>query len=320
MKILAFSCREDEEDLFYRFGEKYGAEMILRREAPRMDRAELARGIPCVSIVTTPFDGKMMEAFYAVGVRMVSTRTVGYDHMDVARAKELGMAVGNVAYPPEGVADYAVMLILMSIRRAGLILARGAVQDYSLRGVRGRELHNLTVGVIGTGRIGRRVIQNLRGFGCRILAYDLHPGELEGNARYVPMDTLLDESDVITLHTPATADNTHLIDREAIAKMKPGVLIVNTARGSLIKTEALAEGLERGRIGGAALDVVEHESGIYYRDLKGVPLDNREMALLRSFPNVILTPHTAFYTDQAVSDMVEKSIESCVAFMREQRL
>ena len=315
MKILAYSYRPDETEFFESFGKKHNAEIAMCPDAPSLENARLADGCLCISIITTPIDAALMQAFYDVGVRYISTRTIGYEHIDTQRAGELGIAVGNVTYSPRTVADYAVMLMLMVLRKMKTIMSRSAVQDYALKAVRGREIHALTVGVIGTGRIGRTVIGNLSGFGCRVLAYDIRPDSTVKNAEYVPFETLIKESDIITLHAPAADGNAHLIGAETIAKMKDGVCVINTARGSLIDTKALIDAIESGKIGGAALDVIEEETALYYNDLKGEVITNRDLAILRSFPNVIVTPHTAFYTDQAVSDMVENSIISCVRFM-----
>ena len=315
MKLMAYNYRPDELDLFRGFAEKYGVELGLCADAPAAENAEKAKGCGCISIVTTPVGRDLMERLLDAGVRFISTRSIGYDHIDLKAAKALGMHVGNVSYAPDGVADYTVMLILTATRRLKAISLRAAAQDFSLQGVQGRELHNLTVGVIGTGRIGRTVIRRLSAFGGRLLAYDLFRNDETAKlAEYVPLERLFAESDVITMHMPATKENHHLISRGSLAKMKDGVLLVNTARGSLIDTDALIGAVESGKVGGAALDVVENETGLYYNNLKDEILSNRELAVLKSFPNVIVTPHTAFYTDQAVSDMVEHSIESCALF------
>ena len=226
---------------------------------------------------------------------------------------------GTVDYPPNGVANFAIMLMLMSLRKAGHILKRGEAQDYSLQGKIGRDISTCTVGVIGTGRIGRTVLQHLSGFGCRLLAYDLYPNdEVKKIAEYVPLETLLAESDVITLHTNATEENHHLIDTKAIESMKPGVTIINTARGKLIDSDALIAGLESGKIGAAGLDVLENENGLYYYNRMGDVIPNPELAALRSMPNVILTDHTAFYTHEDVESMVRGVLESAVAFEKGQ--
>ena len=213
----------------------------------------------------------------------------------------------------EGVANYTIMLMLMATRKMNQIMLRAAAQDYSLPGKMGRDLSGCTVGVIGAGKIGRTVLRHLAGFGCRRLAYDLYPSE-EPGVEFVPLDTLLAESDVISLHLNATPENYHLIDAAAIAKMKRGALLINTARGTLIDPEALVAGLESGQIGGAGLDVVEEETDICYYNRCGEPNANRELALLRSFPNVIVSPHTAFYTDVNVASMVESAFEATAHF------
>lgn len=317
MKIMIYNCRTDEAELLDGFQKKYGVELLHSTRSPAAETVRLAEGCECISMITTPMKEELLRLYRAAGVRFISTRSIGYDHIDLAAAQRLGMRVGNVSYSPGSVADYTVMLMLAAVRRLKAILGRSAIQDFTLPGIRGREMHNLTVGVVGTGRIGRTVLQDLSGFGCRLLAYDLYPNDaVRGIAEYVPFDELLRQSDIVTLHMPATDENYHRIDRDAIAKMKDGAILINTARGSLIDTGALLDALESGRLGGAALDVIENETGLYYNDLKRDVLSNRDLAALRACPNVFWTPHMAFYTDQAVSDMVENSVRSCCLFSK----
>lgn len=315
MRILAYSHRRDETQYFEEFSKKYNVEVVLCNEEPSLETAPLAKGFDCISIITTNINSELVGKFHELGVKFISTRTIGYDHIDLKKAKELGVRVGNVTYSPNSVADYTIMLILMAVRKVKLIMERSNVQDFSLRGIQGKELPNLTIGVVGTGKIGRTVIKHLSGFGCKILAHDIYENdEVKSNAKYVDLDNLFKDSDIITLHMPATDDNYHIINKKAIKLMKDGVFIINTARGSLINTNDLIHGIESKKIGGAALDVIEQESNIYYSDLKGETLKNRNLAILKSFHNVIITPHAAFYTDQAVSDMIENSIKSCILF------
>ncbi|MGM9935419.1 D-isomer specific 2-hydroxyacid dehydrogenase family protein [uncultured Clostridium sp.] len=315
MKILAYSHRKDETEYFKKFSSKYNVEIILSDSAPDMDTAELSRGIDYISIITTPVNEELLKKFKDCGVKFISTRTIGYDHIDLDSAEKLGIHVGNATYSPNSVADYAIMMMLMAVRKMKLIMDRSSSQDFSLGMVQGRELPNLTVGVIGTGRIGETVIKHLSGFGCRIIAHDIYEKEsVKKYAEYRDLDYVLQNSHIITLHMPATEDNYHLINKKTISEMKDNVFIINTGRGSLINTDDFIEGIESGKIAGAALDVIENETGLYYNDLKGQVLNNRQLAVLKSFPNVIVTPHTAFYTDQAVSDMVENSIKSIILF------
>ncbi len=315
MKILAYSHRKDETEYFKKFSSKYNVEIILSDSAPDMDTAELSRGIDYISIITTPVNEELLRKFKDCGVKFISTRTIGYDHIDLKSAEKLGIHVGNATYSPNSVADYTIMMMLMAVRKMKLIMDRSSSQDFSLGMVQGKELPNLTVGVIGTGRIGETVIKHLSGFGCRIIAHDIYEKEsIKKYAEYRDLEYVLQNSDIITLHMPATEDNYHLINKKTISEMKDDVFIINTGRGSLINTDDFIEGIENGKIAGAALDVIENETGLYYNDLKGHVLNNRQLAVLKSFPNVIVTPHTAFYTDQAVSDMVENSIRSIMLF------
>lgn len=317
MKVAVYNLRPfDEKEWFEAYSRELGIELVTCPDAPSLSNAGLAEGCTCVDIITSPIDRELMAAFAGLGVKYLVTRTIGYDHIDLAAAKEFGIHVGNAPYGPNGVADYAVMLILMSIRRMKRIMQRTNMQDYTLAGIQGRELKDLTVGVIGTGRIGRTVVQNLSGFGCRILAYDLYEKEeVKKHASYVPLEQIWAQADVITLHTPLTEENFHLINADTLSKMKDGVVIVNTARGGLIDSEALISAIESGKVGAAGLDVVEKEFGLYYYDHKNDILDNRELAILRSFPNVTVSHHMAFYTDNEVKTVIRDSLTGCKLFM-----
>ncbi len=315
MKILAYSHRKDETEYFKAFSKKYNVEVVLTDSAPNMETAHLAKDIEYISIITTPINKELLDEFKKLGVKFISTRTIGYDHIDLNYAKKIGIHIGNATYSPNSVADYTIMMILMSLRKMKLIMNRSSNQDFSLNMVQGREIENLTIGVLGTGRIGETVIKHLSGFGCRIIAHDIYEKEsIKKYAEYKDLDYVLKNSDILTLHMPATDDNYHLINKENIEKMKDNVYIINTGRGSLINTDDFINAIENKKIAGAALDVIENETGLYYNDLKGHVLNNRQLAILSSFPNVIVTPHTAFYTDQAVSDMVENSIKSILLF------
>ena len=317
MQVTVYNCRAfDEKELFIEYAKEIGVELVLCGDAPDLDNVSLCRGSRCVDVITTKIDEPLIRAFHENGIEYISTRTIGYDHIDIEAAKAYGIKVGNAPYGPSGVADYTVMLILMSIRKMSAILGRTRLQDYTLAGLNGRELKDLTVGVIGTGRIGATVIRDLSGFGCRILAHDLYEKEeVRQYADYVSLEQIWKEADVITLHTPLTQDNYHLIDKDSIAQMKDGVVIVNTARGALIDSDALIEAVEDGKIGAAGLDVVENEFGLYYYDHKSDILKNRELAMLRSFPNVTVSHHMAFYTRNYVETVVKDSLMSCKCYM-----
>lgn len=312
MKIFAYALREfDEKEFFDKFSKEFNCEYGYTTEYPSPENVELARGYDAISATPCDLSTDMLNRFYDVGVRYIATRSIGFDHIDLVRAKELGIGVSHVSYAPETVADYAIMLMLMCCRNICHILERSKVQDYTLKGKMGKDLCDCTIGVIGTGQIGKTVIKHLSSFGCRILAYDLFPNqECAEIAEYVFLEELYAQSDIITLHTPANAESYHMLNKEAFSKMKDDVIIINTARGALIDTDALIEALESGKVGHAALDVLEQEDGLYYSNRMGDVINNRTMAVLRSFPNVILSPHTAFYTRKVVQDMAYKAIKS----------
>jgi lactate dehydrogenase-like 2-hydroxyacid dehydrogenase len=314
MKIAAYNYRDfDEAPYFEKFGRQYGAEIVPIRETPTPENAALAEGCEGVSVITTPITEDIIQIWKAAGVKHISTRTIGYDHVDVEAAEKYGMAVSNVTYSTGSVADYTVMLILMALRKMKSIIKRAEGMDYSLVGSIGKEIGDLTIGIVGTGKIGTHVMRNLSGFGCRLIAYDLCENEeAKKYGDYCSLEELFKTSDVITFHTPATESSFHMVNKESIETMKDGVILINTARGSIIDTPAFIDAVERGKIGAAALDVIEKELGIFYGDYKYQVIGHREMSILKDLPNVLMLPHMAFYTENAISDMVEHSIAHIV--------
>jgi D-specific alpha-keto acid dehydrogenase len=312
MGITVYGCGQDEAVLFREMALPFGVVPTITEAEVSEANIELASGNRCISVGhKTQITNNLLLALGQAGVTYISTRSIGYDHINVEYAESVGIAVENVAYSPDSVADYTIMLMLMAVRHAKSIIRRADVHDYRLHDVLGKELRDLTVGVVGTGRIGAAVIDRLWGFGCQKLAYDIRP---RSSADYVPLDELLQQSDIVTLHTPLNADTYHLLNRRRIEQMKHGAFIINTGRGSLLDTEALVSALEGGRLGGAALDVLEGEKGIFYADCSNKPFESEPLSRLQKLPNVIISPHTAYYTDHALGDAVENSIINCRKF------
>ncbi|MEV7192230.1 D-isomer specific 2-hydroxyacid dehydrogenase family protein [Streptomyces sp. NPDC093510] len=315
-RITMYGCGPDEAVLFRELAPGLGVQPVITDAPVSEANTELAVGSRCISVGhKTPITRATLRALGRADVGYISTRSIGYNHIDVEYADSIGISVGNVSYSPDSVADYTLMLMLMAVRDAKAIIRRTDMHDYRLSDARGRELRDLTVGVIGTGRIGAAVMDRLRGFGCRILAHDNRPVERSGAAvELIPLDELLRRSDLVTLHVPLTAQTHHLLNRQRLAQLKNGALIVNTARGALIDTEALVQQLESGRLGGAALDVIEGEEGIFYADRRDKPMENKGLLRLQELPNALISPHTAYYTDHALRDTVENSLTNCLTF------
>jgi D-specific alpha-keto acid dehydrogenase len=312
MGITIYGCGQDEAVVFREMAPRFGIVPTITEAAASEANVELASGNRCISIGhKTQITNPTLRALGQAGVTYISTRSIGYNHIDVKYAESIGISVENVAYSPDSVADYTLMLMLMAVRNAKSLVRRTDIHDYRLNDVRGKELRDLTIGVVGTGRIGAAVIDRLRGFGCRILAYDICPTT---SADYVPLDELLQQSDIVTLHTPLNAETHHLLSRQRIERMRHGAYIINTGRGPLLDTEALMSELEGGRLGGAALDVLEGEEGIFYADCRNKPIESKLLLRLQELPNVLISPHTAYYTDHALSDTVENSITNCLKF------
>jgi D-specific alpha-keto acid dehydrogenase len=315
--LTVFGCEQDEAVLFQEMAPRLGVVPTITAEAVSEGNVGLTLGNRCISIGhKARVTNSALLALSEAGVAYVSTRSIGCNHIDVDYAGSVGISVETVAYSPDSVADYTLMLMLMAVRHAKSVIRRVDVHDYRLSDERGRELRDLTIGVIGTGRIGAAVIDRLRGFGCRLLACDTQP---KASADYVTLAELLERSDIVTLHTPLTADTHHLLDRARIRQMKHGAFVINTGRGALLDTEALVPALESGRLGGAALDVLEGEEGIFYADCSDGPIESQLLLRLHKLPNVLISPHTAYYTDHALRDMVEHTIANCLKFTMESR-
>lgn len=310
--VTVYGCDPDEAGSVRELAPRLGIEATTTHSPVSDATVALATGTRCISVGhKTRIRQSTLRALSRVGVEYISTRSIGYDHIDVRYAAGVGITVENVAYSPDSVADYTLMLILMALRDAPSMLRRVDAHDYRLSAVRGRELRDLTVGVVGTGRIGAAVIARLRAFGCHVLAHDIRP---KAAADHVPLERLLHRSDIVTLHTPLNAATHHLLDRRRIDQLKPGAYVVNTARGALIDTDALIDALRDGRLGGAALDVLEGEEGLFYADPGHAAVEGTPLGRLRALPNVIISPHTAYYTDRALRDTVENSLLNCLRF------
>lgn len=270
--------------------------------------APLADGhdVACL-FVNDHADAAALDALHRSGVRAIVLRCAGFNNVDLAAAERLDVPVLRVpAYSPHSVAEHAVALTLAIMRRVHRAYTRTRDGNFALDGLLGRELHGCTVGVVGTGEIGRVVARIFRGFGCSVLASDPFPdAELaaEPGIDYVPIDELLASSDVITLHCPLTPETYHLVDADAIERMRPGAILINTSRGAVVDAPALIDGIKAERLGGVALDVYEEEGDVFFEDVSSRVLHDDVLARLTSFPNVLITSHQAFFTREAITQI-----------------
>jgi D-specific alpha-keto acid dehydrogenase len=315
--VTFYGCDQHEAALFREVADRHDVTATITSAAASAATARLNAGNRCISIGhKSQISHPTLFALHRAGVRYISTRSAGYNHIDLDAAEHLGISVENVAYSPASVADYTLMLMLMVVRNAKSTVLRSQAHDYRLDEVLGRELRDMTIGVVGTGHIGTEVIERLRSFGSRVLAHDRRP---EPSLGCVSLDVLLAQSDVVTLHIPLTGETHHLLHRQRIGQMKPGAFVINTGRGSLLDTEALLFALESGRLGGAALDVLESEEGTFYFDHSQNVALNPLLVRLQQLPNVVITPHTAYYTDHALRDIIETTLDNCLLFLRDAR-
>jgi len=319
MRIAFFDTHRFEREHFERGNRAHGHELVWFDARLTRTTAALARGSPSVCcFVNDRLDDAALDALVEGGTRLVALRSAGYNHVDLLAAERLGLVVVRVPeYSPHAVAEHAVALVLALDRKIHRAHARVREGNFSLEGLVGFDLFGKAVGLVGTGRIGRAAAQIFAGFGCRVLAHDVAPdAELSRDARvrYLPLDALYAEADIVSLHVPLTPATRHMIDAAALARMKRGVMLVNTSRGALIDTRALIDGLKSGHVGYAGLDVYEEEEGVFFRDLSDMVLQDDVLARLMTFPNVVITAHQAFLTREALTNIAAVTLENVSAF------
>ena len=317
MKIAAYEVRPDEKPVIEALCAEYGIDLVSTPANLDPTTASMAEG--CDGVTTlgqSNYCNSVLDELKGYGVKVLASRCVGYNHMNCDYARELEFRLCNGAYAPNGVAEYTVMSILMCIRKFKKALYNTNDNDFTLKGKMGRELRTMTVGVMGTDKIGLTVIKCLSGFGCKILAYDVFQNdEVKKYAEYVDIDTIYKECDVITIHTPLLPSTEKMINREAIAKMKKGVCLINNARGELVDIDAIIEGVETEKIGALFMDAFPGETGIIHVPhnddiIKTEGMPYFKLKYLRSFVNVYHTPHMAFFTEEAAESMARCGVDS----------
>jgi D-lactate dehydrogenase len=314
MKVSIFSTKSYDRQFFTAANINHQHELTFLE--PRLDRqtACLATNATAVCVfVNDEIDKDTLEFLAHHGVNLIALRCAGYNNIDVPAAKSLGIKIVRVpAYSPYAVAEHTVGLILTLNRKLHRAYNRVREGNFSLEGLLGFDLHGRTVGIIGTGRIGQVVAQIMTGFGCKVLAYDLHPNpdcEKIG-VEYVDLLQLFARSDIVTLHCPLTPETYHLVNADAIAKMKPHAMLINTGRGALIDTKEIVVALKSGQVGSLGLDVYEQESELFFEDLSDQIIQDDTFARLMTFPNVIITGHQAFFTEDAMRSIAEVTLSN----------
>lgn len=315
-----FSARKDERKFLSESMAKFGHEVSFEEAHLGVRTAALAEGYDAISVfVNDSVDAEVIASLKQSGVKAIALRCAGYNNVDLDAAKQSDIPVVRVpAYSPYAVAEHAVALLMSLNRHIHKAYNRVREGNFSLDGLVGRDIYGKTVGVIGTGTIGRVFCQIMRGFGARVLAYDLYPSPeaLDLGIEYVSLDRLYAESDIVSLHCPLTPDTHHLIGAETLERMKPGVIIINTSRGGLVDTQAVIGGLKSRVIGGLALDVYEEEADLFFEDLSGEVIADDELMRLTTFPNVIITGHQAFLTQEALGNIAETTASNLAELER----
>lgn len=320
MRIAIYSSKSYEKPFLDAANANAAHELACLDAKLSAATADLARGAPAVSIfVGDDASAPVLRALHAGGTRLLLLRSAGFNHVDVAEAERLGLAIARVpAYSPFAVAEHAVGLMLTLNRKFHRAYARVREQNFALDGLMGFDMHGKTAGVIGTGKIGEAVCAILRGFGCRVLAFDpvKNPACEALGVQYVPLADLYASSDILTLHCPLTPATKHLINAAALAAMKPGVMLINTSRGAVVDTRALIAALKRRHVGSVGLDVYEEEGDLFFRDLSAEVLHDDVFVRLLTFPNVLITAHQGFFTREACVAIAQTTIDSATAFQR----
>jgi len=319
MRIAFFDTKPYDKPSFDRFGEASGVSFKYFETKLNEDTAELAHGFDGVCVfVNDTVNAVVIDKLCAMGVKLVALRCAGFNNVDLKYASGKLRVVRVPAYSPYAVAEHTMAMLLTSIRRIHKAYIRTKDFNFSLSGMTGFDLHGKTVGIIGTGRIGRVFIDICRGFGMKVLAYDKYPAEgLAGGdtVRYVTLDELFACSDIISLHCPLTEETYHIINGEAIEKCKKGVVILNTSRGALVDAEALLAAIKSRKVGAACLDVYEEESELFFEDFSGHIVEDDTLARLISMPNVLVTSHQAFLTEEALLNIAETTVNNIVEIL-----
>lgn len=325
MKVAVFSAKGYDREYLSLANRAYehGAHELSFFEA-HLDATTvaLAYGFDVVCVfVNDTLNREVLFALQAQGVRLVALRCAGFNNVDLAAAQEAGLLVARVpAYSPHAVAEHAVALILTLNRKIHRAYSRVRDGNFALNGLVGFDMFGKTAGVVGTGKIGRAFCEIMLGFGCNVLAFDQYPDETlrERGVRYVSFDELLARADIISLHCPLTAQTKHLINRQTLADIKPGAMLVNTGRGALIDTKALIEALKSKHLGGVCMDVYEEEEHLFFEDHSGEVLSDDVFARLLTFPNVLITAHQGFLTKEALTNIASVTLANIHAFAQAQ--
>ena len=311
IRVALFDAKAYDKPAFEHYGSLSDIKFRFLETKLNEDTVSLAADCEAVCVfVNDDVNAKVIDKLYESGVKLIALRSAGYNNVDVRAAFGKIHVVHVPAYSPYAVAEHAAALLLTSIRRIHKAYNRTRDYNFSLNGLTGFDLHGKTVGVIGTGRIGRIFIDICRGFSMKVIAYDRFPAPDSG-IEYVTLDELFERSDIISLHCPLTDETRHLVNAASISKMKKGVVIVNTSRGALI---ALLEGIKERRIGAACLDVYEEEADVFFEDRSGHILNDELLSRLISMPNVIVTSHQAFLTEEALKNIAETTVNNILSF------
>jgi D-lactate dehydrogenase len=312
MKIYFFSAKPYDKTFFDRENQHYGFDIEYQETHLGPHIVNMVSGAEAVCVfVNDRLTAEVIEVLAKKGVKIIALRCAGFNNVDLEAAKKHKVHVCRVpAYSPEAVAEHAMAMLLTINRKTHKAYNRVREQNFALQGLLGFNLHGKTIGVVGTGKIGKAFIKIAQGFGCRVLAYDLFPDNTLPGVIYCSLNDLLQNADIISLHCPLTKENHYLINKETLSLMKPGVTIINTSRGGLINTVDIISALKSRKVGALCIDVYEQEEKLFFRDLSSNIIDDDNIQRLMSFPNVLITAHQAFFTEEALTEIAQVTMRN----------
>lgn len=322
MKVIAYAVRDDEKEILETLSKEYGFDIKIVSETLSYKNVDMTKGFEAVTVLGTCIvDKKVIDVLSENGIKVIATRSAGYDKIDLKACFDKNILVSNVPqYSPNSISEFALTSALVLLRNVKEIIKRADKYDFSLKNLRGAQIKGSTVGIIGLGKIGKMTAEKFNLLGANVLAYDIKEDESVDFVKYVSLENLLKNSDIISLHMPLFESNYHMINKESLKLVKDNCIIINTSRGALVKSEDILEALESGKIAGYAMDVYENEYKVFHYDRSKDMLEDKVLEALLSHKNVFVSPHIAFYTDEAVKNMCNTALLNILEYKKNKKI